>query len=222
MMVCYTNQQEIPILPQAPAETENTRRASVSKKDGSRKGGAGGSRKSKGTNGAVKSEGIVTSTFVTFDNLEGKELHHFWYCACESLMFLPCSFVIAACVCSEHDDAPMQLVNGKMPLRRRVGWRANEREALRRGLLMFGLGRSEKVRTIMRTLLKLSRHGVGDIADSCWEFVKCCGTYAEPKEREYAEKRLLDAKDHGIEMGKHGKILCSSMMLAVHSARFYV
>lgn len=64
MMVCYTNQQEIPILPQAPAETENTRRGSVSKKDGSRKGGAAGSRKSKGTNGVVKVEGIVPLTFL--------------------------------------------------------------------------------------------------------------------------------------------------------------
>jgi hypothetical protein len=118
--------------------------------------------------------------------------------------------------CPDNDDAPMQLVNGKMPLRRRVGWRANEREALRRGLLMFGLGRSEKVRSIMRTLLKLSRHGLGDIADACWEFVKCCGTDAEPKEREYAEKRLQDAKDHGIEMGKHLTLKCSRMKLTVY------
>lgn len=73
---------------------------------------------------------------------------------------------------------------------------------------MFGLGRSEKVRSIMRTLLKLSRHGLGDIADSCWEFVKGCGAYAEPKEREYAEKRLQEASDHGIEMGKCRKIKC--------------
>lgn len=64
MMVCYTNQQEIPILPQAPAETENTRRASVSKKDGSRKGGAAGSRKLKGANGAVKTEGAVSFHFL--------------------------------------------------------------------------------------------------------------------------------------------------------------
>lgn len=112
------------------------------------------------------------------------------------------SVYLTTFVCSENDDTPLQLVNGKMPIRRRVGWRANEREALRRGLLMFGLGRSEKVKTIMRTLLKLSRHGVGDIADSCWEFVRCCGLYAEPKEKDYAEKRLLEAKDHGIEMGK--------------------
>uniref|UniRef100_A0A7I4B419 ATP-dependent helicase CHD1-2/hrp3 HTH domain-containing protein n=1 Tax=Physcomitrium patens TaxID=3218 RepID=A0A7I4B419_PHYPA len=150
MMACYTNQQEIPILPQAPAETENTRRGSASKKDG-RRGGAARSRRSKRNH--------------------------------------------------DNDEGPLQLVNGKMPLRRRVGWRANEREALRRGLLMFGLGRSEKVRSIMRTLLKLSRHGLGDIADSCWEFVKGCGAYAEPKEREYAEKRLQEASDHGIEMG---------------------
>ncbi|XP_024367770.1 uncharacterized protein [Physcomitrium patens] len=139
-------EQEIPILPQAPAETENTRRASGYKKNGSRRG-----RRSYKNN-------------------------------------------------NENDDGPLQLVNGKMPLRRRVGWRANEREALRRGLLMFGLGRSEKVRSIMRTLLKFSRHGLGDIADSCWEFVKGCGTYAEAKEREYAVKRLQEAMDHGIEM----------------------
>ena len=85
---------------------------------------------------------------------------------------------------------------------------------------MFGLGRSEKVRSIMRTLLKLSRHGLGDIADSCWEFVKCCGTFAESKERDYAEKRLHDAQDHGIEMGKHRKIFCSRLMFAVYSASF--
>lgn len=71
MMVCYTNQQEIPILPQAPAETENTRRASVSKKDGTRRGGTAG-RKPKGTNGAVKSDGIVfLNLFATFDSVEG-------------------------------------------------------------------------------------------------------------------------------------------------------
>lgn len=106
-------------------------------------------------------------------------------------------------VCAENDDAPVQLVNGKMPLRRRVAWRANERESLRRGLMMFGLGRSEKVRSIMRTMLKLTRHGLGDIADCCWEFVRCCGVLAEPKEKEYAEKRLQDAKEQGFEMGKN-------------------
>jgi len=49
---------------------------------------------------------------------------------------------------------------------------------------------------------KLSRHGLGDIADSSWEFVRCCALLAEPKEKQYAENRLQDAKEHGIEMGK--------------------
>ena len=61
MMVCYTNQQDIPILPQAPAENENTRRASGSKKG---KGGAASSRKLKGANGAVKAEGITSFIFL--------------------------------------------------------------------------------------------------------------------------------------------------------------
>lgn len=72
MMVCYTNQQEIPILPQAPAETENTRRGTLSKKDGTRKGAPG--RKPKSTNGAVKSEGIIFfKCCYKFDCAEGDE-----------------------------------------------------------------------------------------------------------------------------------------------------
>lgn len=186
-MICHTNQQEIPILPQAPAETENTRRASGYKKNGSRRG----RRSYKNNNGTVNS-GVVSSFFLSSISSSPS----FSRSTCELILRCLC------CFHSENDDGPLQLVNGKMPLRRRVGWRANEREALRRGLLMFGLGRSEKVRSIMRTLLKFSRHGLGDIADSCWEFVKGCGTYAEAKEREYAVKRLQEAMDHGIEMGK--------------------
>lgn len=87
------------------------------------------------------------------------------------------------------------------PLRRRVAWRANEREALRRGILMFGLGRSEKVRGIMRGSLKQMHHGLGDIADCCWEFVRACSVYSEQKEAAYVEKLFERAKDLGIEMG---------------------
>lgn len=89
----------------------------------------------------------------------------------------------------------------KGPLRRRADWRGNEREALRRGILMFGLGRSEKVRGIMRGLLKQMYHGLGDIADCCWEFVRQCSIYTEHKETVYVEKLLERAKGLGIEMG---------------------
>lgn len=89
----------------------------------------------------------------------------------------------------------------KAPLRRRLSWRANEREALRRGLLMFGLGRSDRVRSVMHSILKQMRHGLGDIADCCWEFVRICGLHADEKERPYAEKLYEKSKDLGIEVG---------------------
>jgi len=89
----------------------------------------------------------------------------------------------------------------KAPLRRRLLWRSNEREALRRGLLMFGLGRSDRVRTVMHSILKHMRHGLGDIADCCWEFVRICGLHADEKERPYAEKLYEKSKDLGIEVG---------------------
>eukprot|EP01018_Ginkgo_biloba_P030643 Gb_21545 [translate_table: standard] len=89
----------------------------------------------------------------------------------------------------------------KAPLRRRLLWRANEREALRRGLLMFGLGRSDRVRSVMHSILKQMRHGLGDVADCCWEFVRICGLHADQKERSYAEKMHEKSKDSGVEVG---------------------
>eukprot|EP00249_Psilotum_nudum_P023985 c29048_g1_i1 orf=227-2086(+) len=107
---------------------------------------------------------------------------------------------------SSNTDSAVDVLNcleGPMkgPLRRHLAWRTNEREALRRGLLMFGLGRSEKVRGIMRGLLKQMRHGLGDVADCCWEFVHACGVFADEKENAYAEKLYAKATDLGIEMG---------------------
>ncbi|KAJ7548327.1 hypothetical protein O6H91_07G007200 [Diphasiastrum complanatum] len=89
----------------------------------------------------------------------------------------------------------------KVLLRRRMKWHANEREALRRGLLSFGLGRSEKVRSVMRSLLKRMRHGLGDIADCCWEFVRVCKLYADQKEQTFADECLIKAKSLDIETG---------------------
>ncbi|KAL2622124.1 hypothetical protein R1flu_002329 [Riccia fluitans] len=90
----------------------------------------------------------------------------------------------------------------KLPIRRRIAWRANEREALRRGLLSFGLGRSEKVRDVMSSLLKELRHGIGDIADCCWEFLRCCGIHADAKEVvEYAQKRYANVREMDLESG---------------------
>lgn len=87
------------------------------------------------------------------------------------------------------------------PLRRHSEWNNKERDALRRGLLMFGLGRSKKVRSVMQSMLKQMRHGLGDIADCCWEFVRICGLNADEKERSYAEKLYEKSKDLGIEVG---------------------
>jgi hypothetical protein len=101
----------------------------------------------------------------------------------------------------KEKETLLPVVPAKIPLRRQVGWTASERDSVRRGLMMFGLGRSEKIRSSMRSMRKLSRHGLGDIADSSWEFVRCCALLAEPKEKQYAENRLQDAKEHGIEMG---------------------
>lgn len=89
----------------------------------------------------------------------------------------------------------------KAPLRRRLAWRSNEREAIRRGILMFGVGRSEKVRGVMRGSVKQMQHGLGDIADCCWEFVRACSVYSDLKESAFVEKLLGKAKDLGIEVG---------------------
>ncbi|KAG6557687.1 hypothetical protein Mapa_000452 [Marchantia paleacea] len=91
----------------------------------------------------------------------------------------------------------------KLPIRRRIAWRANEREALRRGLLSFGLGRADKVRDVMATLLKELRHGIGDIADCCWEFLRCCAVHADAKEIvEYSHKRYAAHKELDLESGQ--------------------
>ncbi|KAL3691922.1 hypothetical protein R1sor_005573 [Riccia sorocarpa] len=99
-------------------------------------------------------------------------------------------------------DPAVQRGPVKIPIRRRITWRANEREALRRGLLSFGLGRPDKVRDVMSSLLKELRHGIGDIADCCWEFLRCCGIHADAKEVvEYAQKRYADIKEMELESG---------------------
>ncbi|OAE33336.1 hypothetical protein AXG93_4123s1110 [Marchantia polymorpha subsp. ruderalis] len=91
----------------------------------------------------------------------------------------------------------------KLPIRRRIAWRANEREALRRGLLSFGLGRADKVRDVMASLLKELRHGIGDIADCCWEFLRCCAIHADAKEIvEYSHKRYAAHKELDLESGQ--------------------
>ncbi|KAI5071690.1 hypothetical protein GOP47_0013941, partial [Adiantum capillus-veneris] len=89
----------------------------------------------------------------------------------------------------------------KAPLRRRLPWRGNEREAIRRGILMFGVGRSEKVRGVIRSSVKHLQHGLGDIADCCWEFVHACSAYADVRDRAFVENLLYKAKGLGIELG---------------------
>eukprot|EP00250_Pteridium_aquilinum_P008236 c17790_g1_i2 orf=170-1954(+) len=89
----------------------------------------------------------------------------------------------------------------KAPLRKKLPWRGNEREAIRRGILMFGVGRSEKVRGVMRGSVKHLQHGLGDIADCCWEFVRACSAYSDAKESAFIENLLGKAEDLGIEVG---------------------
>ncbi|MCO5571836.1 hypothetical protein L7F22_025584 [Adiantum nelumboides] len=89
----------------------------------------------------------------------------------------------------------------KAPLRRRLPWRGNEREAIRRGILMFGLGRSEKVRGVMRSSVKHLQHGLGDIADCCCEFVRACSAYADLRDRAFVENLLYKTNGLGIEVG---------------------
>eukprot|EP01018_Ginkgo_biloba_P009616 Gb_25632 [translate_table: standard] len=54
----------------------------------------------------------------------------------------------------------------KAPLRRWLLWRANEREALYCGLLIFGLRRSDRVRSVMHSVLKQMCYGPQDSKDS--------------------------------------------------------
>ncbi|MCO5577693.1 hypothetical protein L7F22_031525 [Adiantum nelumboides] len=89
----------------------------------------------------------------------------------------------------------------KAPMRRRLPWRGNEREAIRRGILMFGVGRSEKVRGVMRSSVKHLQHGLGDIADCCWEFVRACSAYADLRDRAFVENLLYKTNGLGIEVG---------------------
>lgn len=91
--------------------------------------------------------------------------------------------------------------DSKPPLRRKLPWRGNEREAIRRGILMFGVGRSEKVRGVMRGSVKHLQHGLGDIADCSWEFVRACSAYSDVKESAFVQNLLSKAEDLGIETG---------------------
>ncbi|KAH7287096.1 hypothetical protein KP509_32G038000 [Ceratopteris richardii] len=91
--------------------------------------------------------------------------------------------------------------SAKTPSRRRLHWRSNEREAIRRGILMFGVGRSEKVRNVMRGSMKHLQHGLGDIADCSWDFVRACSTYSDVRDRVFVENLLMRAGDLGIEVG---------------------
>eukprot|EP00897_Mesotaenium_endlicherianum_P009637 jgi/Mesen1/8701/ME000052S08124 len=88
----------------------------------------------------------------------------------------------------------------KAKVRRQELWRSDEREALRRALLTFGLGRSEKVRNSMSTSLKEEvRHGVGDIVDASWYFLTACSQqrHTDPKDRAWADKRLAEVARQG-------------------------
>ncbi|KAH9308498.1 hypothetical protein KI387_036409, partial [Taxus chinensis] len=113
---------------------------------------------------------------------------------------------VSSVVSVSNDDVSADMMENSTgasnaPLRRHLEWNTKERDSLRRGLLMFGLGRSKKVRSVMQSMLKQMRHGLGDIADCCWEFVRICGLNADEKERSYAEKLYEKSKDLGIEVG---------------------
>ena len=67
-------------------------------------------------------------------------------------------------------------------------WRAVDREALRKSLASFGLGRPDRVADAMR-----SSHGVDAVAVATAAFCRAIAPHAEPRERVLLERVLSDA-----------------------------
>ncbi|GAQ79272.1 hypothetical protein KFL_000270310 [Klebsormidium nitens] len=87
--------------------------------------------------------------------------------------------------------------------RSQAPWTDPEREAFKRSLFLFGLGRLEKVQSHMRQCHKKSRQLLGDVTDAAYQLLEQCLAHIEGSDATLTQKRmqdLLKRRAHGDDV----------------------